>query len=122
MFYPPLVARRVERLKCLDTERERVMERYLEERAALEMKYLNLCKPLYEERGNVVAKRLDDEIERIHKELGGEKEEEGSKGDDDDGDEDAGGGRGEGGGRIPGGRPRRRRYLLRHLPWTGYYY
>ena len=73
-------------------ERERVMERYLEERAALEMKYLNLCKPLYKERGNVVAKRLDDEIERIHKELGGEKEEEGSKGDDDDGDEDAGGG------------------------------
>ena len=35
---PPLVARRVKRLKCLNTERERVMERYMEERAALEMK------------------------------------------------------------------------------------
>ena len=39
---PPLVARRVKRLKRLNTERERVMERYLEERAALEMKYLDL--------------------------------------------------------------------------------
>ena len=27
---PPLVARRVERLKCLNTQRERVMEKYLE--------------------------------------------------------------------------------------------
>ena len=36
---PPLVARIVERLKCLNTERERerVMEKYLEERAALEI-------------------------------------------------------------------------------------
>ena len=38
------------------------------------MKYSDLCKPLYEERGNVVAGRLDDEIKRIHKEVGGEKE------------------------------------------------
>ena len=44
----PLVARRVKRIKCLNTERERVMKKYLEERAALEMKYLDLCKPLYE--------------------------------------------------------------------------
>ena len=71
----PLVARRVERLKCLNTERERVMERYIEERVLLEMKYSDLCKPLYEEIGNAVAGRLDDEIERIHKEGGGEKEE-----------------------------------------------
>ena len=35
---PPPVARRVERLKCLNTGRERVMEKYLEERAALEKK------------------------------------------------------------------------------------
>ena len=65
---PPLVACRVERLKCLSTERERVMKRYLEERVALEMKYLDLCKPIYEERGNVVAGRLDYKINRIHKE------------------------------------------------------
>ena len=57
------------------------MGRYLEDRAALEMKYSDLCKPLYKERGNVVAGRLDDEIKRIHKEGGGEKEEEGLKGD-----------------------------------------
>ena len=73
----PLVACRVEHLKCLNSERERVMDIYLEERAALEMKYSDLCKPLYEERVNVVAGCLDDEIERIHKEGGGKKEEEG---------------------------------------------
>ena len=54
------------------------------------MKYSVLCKPLYEERGNVVTGRLDDKIERIHKEGGGEKEEEGSKGDNNGGDDDAG--------------------------------
>ena len=59
---PPLVARRSERLKFINTEREGVMERYLEERAALDMKYSVPCKPLYEEIGNVVAGRLDDKI------------------------------------------------------------
>ena len=34
---PPLVARRVQHLKCLNTKREMVMEQYMEERAALEM-------------------------------------------------------------------------------------
>ena len=58
-FLSPLVARRVERLKCLITERERVMEQYLEDRATMEIKYLDTCKPLYEDRGNVVAGRLD---------------------------------------------------------------
>ena len=47
------------------------MEQYLEERAALEMKYLDLCKPIYEERRNIFARSLDDEIKRIHKEEGG---------------------------------------------------
>ena len=56
-------------------ERERVMEQYLEERAVLETKKLDLCKPLYKEIGNVFAGRLDDETKRIHKEGGGEKEE-----------------------------------------------
>ena len=45
------------------------------------MKYLDICKPLYKEGGNVVARRLDDETEKIHKEGRGEKEEEGLKGD-----------------------------------------
>ena len=61
------------------------MGKYLEEIAATEMKDLEICKPLYEERGNVIARRLDDEIKRIHKEVGGKKEEEGSKRDDDGG-------------------------------------
>ena len=59
----------------------------MEERAVLEMKYLDICKPLYKERGNFVAGLLDDDIKRIHKERGGEKEE-GYKGDDDDGGND----------------------------------
>ena len=65
---PPLIARRVERLNCLSMGRERVMGRYLEERAELEMKYSDLCKPLYKERGKIVAGNLDDKIKRIHKE------------------------------------------------------
>ena len=40
---PPLIVRRVERLKYINTDRERVMEQYLEERAALEMTYLDPC-------------------------------------------------------------------------------
>ena len=56
---PPLVSCRVQRLKYLNTERERVTEQYLEEIPELETKYSDLCKPLYEERGNVVAGRLD---------------------------------------------------------------
>ena len=57
------------------------MERYLEERVALEMRYLDLYKPLYEERGNFVAGSLDDDIKMINKEGGAEKEEERLKGD-----------------------------------------
>ena len=55
------------------------------------MKYLDLCKPLYEERRNVVDGRLDDNIDRIHKERASDnEEEERSKGYDDGGDEDVG--------------------------------
>ena len=49
-------------------ERERVKKQYLEERAVLETKFSDLCQPLYKDIGNVVAGRLDDKIERIHKE------------------------------------------------------
>ena len=51
---------------------------------------MDLCNPLYEERGNVVTRRLDDDIDRLHNEGGGEKEEEGTKRDDEDGDDNAG--------------------------------
>ena len=78
------------------------------------MKYSDLCKPLYKDRGDVVAVRLDDEIKIIHKEKGGEKKGEGSKVDDKN---DVGGGREQGRGRINGERLRRqqdlRRYCLR---------
>ena len=43
------------------------ISQYLEERAALEMKYTDLCKPLYKEGGNIVAGHLDDKIDRIRK-------------------------------------------------------
>ena len=56
----------------------------------LETKLSDLCKALYEEIGNVVAGRLDDETKRIHKEVGGEKEEEGSKRDENGGNGDMG--------------------------------
>ena len=52
------------------------------------MKSLDICKPLYDERGNVIARHLDDEIERIHKERADKKEERGSKEDDNDDDND----------------------------------
>ena len=55
---------------------------------------MNLCNPLYKERGKVVSGSLDDEIERIYKEGGCKKEEEGSKRDNGVGSNDAG----EGGG------------------------
>ena len=89
---PPIVARRVELLKCLNTERERVVEKYLKERAALETKYPDLCKPLYKETGNVVAGRLDDDIEMINKDWGVEKEEEWSKIDENIGNDNSGDG------------------------------
>ena len=66
------------------------MKQYMEERVALETKYSDLCKPLYEEILDIVAGRLDDYIKRINKQLGGEKEEEWSKRDDDSDNNDAG--------------------------------
>ena len=87
---PPLLFCRVERLKCLNTEREGVIEQYMEERAVLEKKKSDICKPLYGEIGNVVTGRLDDETKSIHKEGEGENEEEGSKRDDNGGSGDMG--------------------------------
>ena len=50
------------------------MEQYMEERAVLETKISDLCRPLYKEIGNVVAGCLDGETKRIHKEGVSEKE------------------------------------------------
>jgi len=59
---PGYILARVEKLKDLNEERESIMATYLEERAALEKKYQDLCKPLYEERAAIVAGEKDDEI------------------------------------------------------------
>ena len=75
---PPLVARRVERLKRLNRERERLMERYMEEIAVLEMKYSDLCKPLCKDKRNVIVRLWDGKIESIRKDGGGKNEEGGS--------------------------------------------
>ena len=87
---PPLLSHKVERLKCHNTERERVMEQYPEERVMLETKLLDLCKPIYEDIGNVVAICLYDETKSINNEGGGKKEEEGLKRDDEDSNGDMG--------------------------------
>jgi len=62
---PREVVRRVEKLKELNDARERVMEDYLKERAALEQKYLVRNKPLYEKRREVVNGNLDDAIDAL---------------------------------------------------------
>lgn len=51
---PPAVVARVEQLQDLNTEREKIMMGYLEERAALELKYRELCQPLYDQRAAIV--------------------------------------------------------------------
>ena len=56
----------------------------------LETKHLDLCKPMYKDIGNVVARCLYDYTKSIHKEGRGEKEEEGLKRDDDDSNDDMG--------------------------------
>ena len=63
----PLLACKVKRLKWLNTKRYKVTEVYLEEREASKKKYLDICKPLYQERGNFVSGRLYDDIRRIYK-------------------------------------------------------
>jgi len=59
---PPYVVERVETLKELNEQRDKIMEQYLEERAALEAKYHFLCEPLYAECANVVKGLCDEEI------------------------------------------------------------
>jgi nucleosome assembly protein 1-like 1 len=51
---PPCVAARVEQLIDLNAERDLLMMTYVQERAALEKKYYELCKPLYEKRSSIV--------------------------------------------------------------------
>ena len=60
---PKAVHPRIDRLKKLHSQRDELLARYQVERAALELKYTDLMKPLYEERRGVVNGELEDEKE-----------------------------------------------------------
>ncbi len=51
---PPILKTRVSKLKELNTQRDKIMDEYLKERAALEVKFATLCQPLYEQRRSVL--------------------------------------------------------------------
>uniref|UniRef100_A0A7S4W3L7 Nucleosome assembly protein n=1 Tax=Ditylum brightwellii TaxID=49249 RepID=A0A7S4W3L7_9STRA len=74
-MFPPKVVRRVNKLKELHSQREEIMNEYLVERAALEKKFAVLCKPLFEQRLDVIEGKLDEEIEK-NAETDAEQEEE----------------------------------------------
>jgi nucleosome assembly protein 1-like 1 len=59
---PPAIVARVARLQTLDEEREAVLKDYLQERAALELKYSARTQPLYERRARIVAGTEDKSI------------------------------------------------------------
>ena len=58
---PPSVVARVEQLQDLNAEREKIMMQYLEERAALELKYRLQYQPLYEKRARIVNGTKEDD-------------------------------------------------------------
>lgn len=68
---PSYVIPRVAKLQDLDEQREKVMEEYLAERAALEKKYATRLTPLYDKRRQIINGEMDKGIE--------EEEEENSK-------------------------------------------
>ena len=73
---PPKVLPRITRLKTLNDTRESILEEYVAERAALELKYAAKMEPLYEERRKVVNGELDEaEAEKKDGEVADEKEE-----------------------------------------------
>ena len=60
---PPAVIARVELLQDLNAERENIMASYLQERAALEVKYRELCQPLHDQRAVIVAGNSDNDVD-----------------------------------------------------------
>ena len=85
---PPQVVRRVERLRDINTEREAIVAEYQKERAALERRFAARYAPLYGARADVIAGKMDGEIDAE-----AEAEAEGGDGDG-DGDGDGNGGSG----------------------------
>jgi nucleosome assembly protein 1-like 1 len=63
MPLPPALKRRVEYLKTLNEERNMLMNDYTKERAALELRYQDLCRPLFDKRKRLVGGEMDDEIQ-----------------------------------------------------------
>lgn len=61
---PRYVVPRVAKLQELDEKRESVMEEYLVERAALELKFSARLKPLFETRASIIRGDKDVEIEK----------------------------------------------------------
>jgi len=59
---PQSVRHRVEKMKELNHHRDEIMDDYLKERAALEKKYSDLCKPLYAQRAEIIVGKKDKEI------------------------------------------------------------
>ena len=59
---PPYIVQRVNKLKELHTQKENIMEEYLNDRAALEQKYHTLCAPLYLYRNIIINGISDEEI------------------------------------------------------------
>jgi nucleosome assembly protein 1-like 1 len=57
---PPPIRKKVDQLKKLNQEREAFMEKYLEERAALEKKYNELNKPLYDKRRDIINGAVEE--------------------------------------------------------------
>jgi len=81
---PSYIVKRVEKLQELNTERDEIMEQYLVERAALEQKYLGLCRPLYDQRATIIRGEQDEEIAAE----GEDEEKEEAKNDQDNNDDD----------------------------------
>jgi nucleosome assembly protein 1-like 1 len=73
MSLPQSVQERVSELKELDKQRDSIMEEYLKERAVLEKKYADMCKPLYDKRKIVVNgnAQTNQEVETGSEEMDG---------------------------------------------------
>jgi nucleosome assembly protein 1-like 1 len=59
---PLYVVKRVNKLQDLHTQKEKILEEYLKDRAALELKYQALCRPLYVKRTEIISGVMDDTI------------------------------------------------------------
>ena len=64
---PKDVRQRVMKLKELNSQRDAILEDYLRERAELEHKFSNICKPLYKQRFEIVNGNQDDSIREEEK-------------------------------------------------------